>query len=100
MNHFPEKFFVGRRVSPPPRQRVPGMEGGKKAWHTQDLRVVLTLPGMQTCGGRTGIIPIWTGERFPRRLLPPTDLEHYPFRWAIDFYITGGKTWRCWRNWG
>lgn len=81
MNHFPENFLWGGAIAS--AQAEGAWNEGGKGMDTQDLRVFDASWDADMRRKNRDIN--MTGERF-QAALTATDLEHYPFRWAIDFY--------------
>lgn len=83
MGRFPDGFLWGGAIAA--SQAEGAWNEGGKGLDTQDLRVFDAEWDAET-RRRNRDINI-TSERFERALCA-TDIEHYPFRWAIDFYST------------
>ena len=80
---FPKEFLWGGAIAA--SQAEGAWNEGGKGLDTQDLRVFDSLWDKEMRRKNRDIN--MTSERF-RAALTAEDMEHYPFRWAIDFYHT------------
>ena len=83
MSNFPEDFLWGGAIAS--AQAEGAWNEGGKGIDTQDLRVFDATWDVQ--GRRRNRDINMTSERFAKALVTK-ESEHYPFRWAIDFYHT------------
>lgn len=83
MSNFPEDFLWGGAIAS--AQAEGAWNEGGKGIDTQDLRVFDATWDVQ--GRRRNRDINMTSERFAKALATK-ESEHYPFRWAIDFYHT------------
>ena len=83
MSHFPQNFLWGGAIAA--SQAEGAWNEGGKGLDTQDLRVFDA--DWDAAQRRKNRDINMTTERF-ETALTAQDIEHYPFRWGIDFYHT------------